>query len=131
MMHLAARVEEAADNGEWRASLAILEGQWPELWAKRRQPAPAAGPSVTIELVLQIAANVVALGAPVEPLQLVEQIAHAVGLTSGGNATPAQGLPAPALNESAEVQIDGKQRQLSGGRRPRRIRSNPFRRAEC
>ncbi len=26
----------AADNGDWRASLAIHERQWPELWAKRQ-----------------------------------------------------------------------------------------------
>ena len=46
---------------------------------------------VTIDLVLQIAANVIALDAPVEPLQLVEELAQAFGLTSGSSGTLAQG----------------------------------------
>jgi len=80
------RLQNAGDNGDWRAALAILERRWPELRATR-QPAPAAAPSITIDLVLQIPANVVALGAPAELLQLVGDLAHAFGLTSGGSGT--------------------------------------------
>jgi hypothetical protein len=97
------RVQHAGDNGDWRAAMAILERRWPELWAQRRQPAPAAAPSITIDLVLQIVANVIALDAAVEPLQLVGELAQAFGLTSGSSGTLAQALTVPALNEPALV----------------------------
>jgi len=100
------RVQHAGDNGDWRAAMAILERRWPELWAQRRQPAPAAAPSITIDLVLQIVANVIALDASVEPLQLVEQLAQTFGLTSGSGGTPAQALTVRALNEPAPVPQD-------------------------
>ncbi len=64
---------------------------------------PSAAPSVTIELVLQIAANVLALGARVEPLQLVGNLAQAFGLTSGSSGTLARALTAPALSEPDPV----------------------------
>jgi hypothetical protein len=97
------RVEIAGDNGDWRAAAWMLGRRWPEQWAQRRQPAPAATPTVTIDLVLQIVANVIALDAAVEPLQLVEQLARAFGLTSGSSGTLAQTLAVPALNEPAPV----------------------------
>jgi hypothetical protein len=40
---------------------------------------------------ITIAPNVIALDAPVEPLQLVEELAQAFGLTSGSSGTLAQG----------------------------------------
>lgn len=97
------RVEVAGDNGDWRAAAWMLERRWPELWAARRQPAPGAPPSITIDAVLQIAANVIALDAPVEPLQLVEKLAQAFGLASGSSGSLAQTLTAPALSEPARL----------------------------
>jgi hypothetical protein len=81
----------------------MLERRWPELWAQRRQPAPSAAPSVTIAAVQQIAANVIALDAPVDPLRLVERLAQAFGLARGSSGTLAQALAVPALNEPAPV----------------------------
>ena len=55
---------------------------------------------------LQLPANVIALDAAVEPLQLVEQLAQTFGLTSGSGGTLAQTLTVPALNEPAPVPQD-------------------------
>jgi hypothetical protein len=44
-----------------------------------------------------------ALGAPVEPLRLIEQLAQTFGLTSGSSGTLAQTLTVLELNEPAPV----------------------------